>query len=122
MVPEETTRALELGELLGSVRAAFSQPLVVFVVVFLSSLLWLIVYVALHEVAWCMVVWCTQNAPRRQQFHMALAISAVSTPLRWIVKNALKKLFTHAESHASAVSLLESGEKRYIKAINNNNK
>ena len=32
-----------------------------------------------------------------------------------------KKLFTHVESHASAVSLLESGEQRYIKAISNNN-
>ena len=32
-----------------------------------------------------------------------------------------KKLFTHVESHASAVSLLESRELRYIKAINNNN-
>ena len=32
-----------------------------------------------------------------------------------------KKLVTHAESHASAVSLLESGEWRYIKAINTNN-
>jgi len=21
-------------------------------------------YVALHEMTWCMVVWCTQNAPR----------------------------------------------------------
>ena len=30
-------------------------------------------------------------------------------------------LFIHLESHASAVSLLESGEQRYIKAINNNN-
>ena len=28
-------------------------------------------YVALHEVTWCMVVWCTQNAPRRQKFHVA---------------------------------------------------
>ena len=39
----------------------------------------------------------------------------VSTPLRWILKNKTttktryKKLFTHVESHASAVSLLESG-------------
>ena len=32
-----------------------------------------------------------------------------------------EKLFTHVESNASAVSLLESGEQRYIKAINNNN-
>ena len=52
--------------------------------------------------------------------------SAVSTPLRWILKNKYKKtrykkLFTHVESHASAVSLLESGEQLYIKAINNNN-
>ena len=33
--------------------------------------------------------------------------------IRWIFKNALykkKKLFTNVESHASAVSLLESGE------------
>ena len=36
--------------------------------------------------------------------------SAVSTPLRWIFKNADKKLLTRVESHASAVSLLESGE------------
>ena len=44
--------------------------------------------------------------------------SAVSTPLRWIFKKrAIKKLFTHVESHASAVSLLNSGEQRYIKAI-----
>ena len=35
--------------------------------------------------------------------------------------SAIKKLFTHVESHASAVNLLESGEWRYIKAINNNN-
>ena len=37
--------------------------------------------------------------------------SAVSTPLRCIFKKThYKKLFTHVESHASAVSLLESGE------------
>ena len=30
-------------------------------------------------------------------------------------------LFTHVESHASAVSLIESGDLCYIKAINNNN-
>ena len=32
-----------------------------------------------------------------------------------------KKLFTHVESHASAVSLLENGEQRYTIAISNNN-
>ena len=49
--------------------------------------------------------------------------SDVSTPLRWIFKkHAIKKekLFTHVESHASTEILLESGEWRYIKAINNN--
>ena len=34
-----------------------------------------------------------------------------------IQKTRYKKLVTHIESHASAVSLLESGEQRYIKAI-----
>ena len=36
-------------------------------------------------------------------------------------KTRYKKLVTHVESHASALSLLESGEQRYIKVINNNN-
>ena len=36
--------------------------------------------------------------------------SAVSTPLRGYSKTRYKKLFTHIESHANAVSLLESGE------------
>ena len=36
--------------------------------------------------------------------------SAVSTPLWWIKKMHCKKLFTHVESCASVVSLLESGE------------
>ena len=38
-------------------------------------------------------------------------VSAISIPLRWIFKKTrYKKLVTHVESHASAVSLLESGE------------
>ena len=53
-------------------------------------------------------------------------VSAVSIPLWWIFKKrAIKKLVTHVESHASAVSLLESREQRYIKSHqqqNNNNK
>ena len=50
-------------------------------------------------------------------------VSAVSTPLWWIFKNALSKaiIVTHVKSHASVVSLLDSGEQRYIKATNNNN-
>ena len=41
--------------------------------------------------------------------------SAVSTQLRWRLKNALLKAIIHVDSHASAVSLLESGEQRNIK-------
>ena len=41
--------------------------------------------------------------------------SAVSTPLRWIFNETrYKKLFTHVESYANAVSLLENS----IKVIN----
>ena len=35
---------------------------------------------------------------------------SVCTPPRWIVKKCYKKLFTHVESHVSAVSLLKTGE------------
>ena len=31
-------------------------------------------YVALHEVTWCMVVWCTQNMLIWQQFHVIIII------------------------------------------------
>ena len=65
-------------------------------------------YVALHEVTWCMVVWCTQNAPRRQQFHVAPAMQVHH--FGGYSKTRYKKLFTHVESHASALRLLESGE------------
>ena len=44
--------------------------------------------------------------------------SAVSTPLQWIFKKfkktRYKKLFTHVETHASAVSLLERAENSAI--------
>ena len=36
-------------------------------------------------------------------------------------KMSHKKLYTQVESHVSAVSVLESGEQRYIKVINNSN-
>ena len=71
-------------------------------------------YVALHEVTWSTVVWSTQNAPRRQQLHVAPAMPALLVHHfggHLKLKNkAIKKLFTHTESHASAVTLLESGE------------
>ena len=43
------------------------------------------------------------------------------TSLSVIQKHATKKLVIHVESHASAVSLLKSGEQCYIKAIDNKN-
>ena len=53
----------------------------------------------LHEVTWCMVVWCTQNLLRQQHFHVALVShviakqhrNSVSTPLQRIVKMHYKK-------------------------------
>ena len=61
-----------------------------------------------------MGVWCTQNAPRRQQFHVAPAMEqsgrSVSTPLWWLFKSCCK---WHAVTQfritcdRSAVSLLE---------------
>ena len=41
--------------------------------------------------------------------------SAVNTPLGGYSKTHYKKLLTHVESHASAVSLLKCGEQRYKK-------
>ena len=68
-------------------------------------------YVGLHEVTWCRVVWCTQNAPRWQQFLVAPAMPALYVHhFGGYSKTRYKKLFTHVESHASAVSLLGSGE------------
>ena len=40
--------------------------------------------------------------------------SAVSTPLRWIFKKGAIKLVTHAEPHASAMSLLKRAENSAI--------
>ena len=40
--------------------------------------------------------------------------SAVSTPLRWILKKLAIKLVTHVEPHASAVSLLKRAENSAI--------
>ena len=58
---------------------------------------------------WYMVVWCTQKAPRWQQFHVAPAMLALKyTTLVAIQKHTIKMLVTHVESHVSAVSLLES--------------
>ena len=56
-----------------------------------------------------MVVWCTQNAPTWQQFHVAPAIPALYVQyFDGYSETRYEKLVTHIESHA--VSLLESGE------------
>ena len=53
----------------------------------------------------------TELAPRRQQFHVTPAMPALKyTTSVDIQKTRYKKLVTHVESYASAVSLLESGE------------
>ena len=64
----------------------------------------------------------TELAPRRQQFHVAPAMpSAVSdiTSVDIFKKTRYKKLVTHVESRASAVSLLKRAENSAIKAIIN---
>ena len=77
---------------------------------------------ALHEVTWCMVVWCTQNLRRDgSSFMWHQPCQRLSTPLGWIFnkktkqkKTCYKKLVTHVESHASAVSLLKRAENSAI--------
>ena len=71
-------------------------------------------YVALHEVTWCMVV-STGLAPRWLQFHVALAMPALKyTTSVNIQKTHYKKLVTHVEPQASAVSLLKRAENNAI--------
>ena len=78
-------------------------------------------YIALHEVTWSMVVWCTQNMLRQQRCHVAAAMSVLCIHhFGEYSKTLYKMLVTHVEPHASTVSLLESGEQHHIKAINNN--
>jgi len=61
-----------------------------------------------------MVHGCIVNielVPRWQQFHVAPAIPALQVHhSSGYSKVLFKKLVTHVESHARAVSLLESGE------------
>ena len=61
----------------------------------------------------CMVY--TELAPRRQQFHVAPAMPALKYATSVdIQKRAMKKLVTHVESHASAMSLLKRAENSAI--------
>ena len=84
--------------------------------------MWLCIGWCCKLVHYCMVY--TERAPKRQQLHVAPDMtqpnSVVSTPLRWILKSALQKVYSHSfktTCNKSAVSLLESGEYRYIKKI-----
>ena len=55
---------------------------------------------AWSDVKWCIVAWCTHNAPRWQQFHMAPATnSPVSTPLWWMFKTILLQQVTRLVQH-----------------------
>ena len=62
-----------------------------------------LMYVVLYEVTRCMVAWCTQNSPRRQQFHVAPAMPAPEVHhFGWKSKTRYKKLVTPVESLTSA--------------------
>ena len=58
----------------------------------------------LHEVTQCMVVWCTQNPPRWQQFHVAPAMP-VPTAVD-IQKRIIKK--KEAASHSRRITCKHS--------------
>ena len=73
-------------------------------------------YVALHEVTWCMVVWCTQNLLRdgcSLMWNQPCQRCKYTTSVD-IEKTRYKKLVTHVESNASAVSLLKRAENSAI--------
>ena len=64
----------------------------------------------------------TELAPRRQQFHVVPAMPALLVHRFGGYSRArYKKVVIRVESHASAMSLVESGEEGHIKVINNNN-
>ena len=68
-------------------------------------------YVALHEVTWCMVEWCTHNTLRQQQFQWHQPCQCHKYPtLVDIKKMHCIKLSILSESQVSAASLLEGGE------------
>ena len=72
--------------------------------------------VALHEVTWCMVVWCTQNLRRHGcsfMWHQPCQRCKYTTSVD-IQKTHCKKLVTHVEPQASAVSLLKRAENSAI--------
>ena len=70
-------------------------------------------YVALHEVTGCMVVWCTQDLHRDGcsfMWHQPCQRCKYTTLVDIKKEEEAIKLVTHAEPHASAVSLLKRAE------------
>ena len=87
-------------------------------------LCWLLhlTYVALHEVTWCIVVWCTHNLrwdgcsfmwhqPCQRLSKYTTSVDIQKQNKR---KTRYKKLVTHVEPQASAVSLLKRAENSAI--------
>ena len=73
-------------------------------------------YVALHEVTCCVVVRCTQNLRRDGcsfMWHQPCQRCKYTTSVD-IKKMRYKKLVTHVEPHASAVSLLKRAKNSAI--------
>ena len=80
-----------------------------------------VTYVALHEVTWSMVVWCTQDLRRdgcsfmwHQPCQRCKYTTSVDIKKKKKKKKRAIKLVTHAEPHASAVSLLKRAENSAI--------
>ena len=71
-----------------------------------------VTYVVLHEMIGARLygVHRTQNTPRREQFHVAQAMSRCKYTTSVDIQKIYASHSCHAESHASAVSLLESGQ------------
>ena len=70
-----------------------------------------VTYVALHEVTWSMVVWCTICAETAAVSCGTSHTSAVSTPLRWIFKKcAIKASHSCRTSFERSESAEASGE------------
>ena len=73
-------------------------------------------HVALHEVTWRMVVWCTKNLRRDGSsfmWHQPCQCCKYTTSVD-IQKTRYKKLVTHVEPQASAESLLKRAENSAI--------
>ena len=78
-------------------------------------------YVALHGVTWCMLYGVHRTFAETAAVSCGTShASAVSTPLWWIFFfKCYKKLVTHVEPHASAVSLLKRAENSAVQVIIN---